>query len=377
VLDDDPQRGPDDALVTIVEFSEFQCPFCSRVQKALGQVVEDYGNDVRIVWKDNLLSFHDRAEPAAVLARVAYAQGGDAAFLKAHDALFESAPALADSDLQAVAKRVGVSWAEVTAATASKRYVKRFQASSELARELKATGVPHFFINGRRFKGAQPYERFRDVIDEELAKAKALVAAGTARADVYQKVMEGAKQPGQAEKRSFTPPSATSPARGPDGAKVVVRVFGDYQCPYCARVLPTLDELMAKYPGQVRIVWHDFPLAFHPQARLAAEAAQEVFVQQGSEAFWKYHAMLFKSQVTPGLERGTLEAYARTVGVDMDRFRKALDEHTHAAYLEGQLAAARQAEIKGTPTTLINGYYVGGAQPLESFTRVVDAALAE
>jgi len=377
VLDDDPQLGPDDALVTIVEFAEFECPFCKRVRKGLEQVVETYGKDVRIVWKDNALAFHTHAKAAALLARAAYEQSGDSGFWKAHDALFESAPSLDESDLKSVAEQLGLTWAEVSQVSRTQRHLCRLDASARLARDLDARGVPQFFINGRRLNGAQEFERFRDIIDEELAKAKAMVAAGTARSDVYQQVVERGQASAKAEKRDYSAPPDESPVRGPADAEIVVRVFGDFQCAYCARVMPTVDELMAKYPDRIRIVWHDFPLPFHKQAELAAEAAHEVFLQKGSEAFWKYGALLFKAQRSPGLDRDTLEAYARTVDVDMDRFGRALDEHTHTGYLERQRAAASAAEVRGTPSTLINGYYVGGSQPLEVFSRIVDLALAE
>src|SRR5690606_11983243 len=94
VYDDDPIKGSKDALVTIVEFSEFQCPFCKRVGPTMSKILETYGNDVRIVWKDNPLDFHPRALPTANAARAIYAAKGDEAFWAAHDKLFESQPKL-------------------------------------------------------------------------------------------------------------------------------------------------------------------------------------------------------------------------------------------------------------------------------------------
>src|SRR5690606_24114830 len=80
VLEDDPVKGPADALVTIVEWSDFECPFCSRVNPTIKSIVDEYGKDVRVVWKDNPLPFHKNAKPAAALARAAFKKGGNAAF---------------------------------------------------------------------------------------------------------------------------------------------------------------------------------------------------------------------------------------------------------------------------------------------------------
>jgi len=113
VLEDDPVRGPKDALVTLVVFSDFQCPFCKRVEDTLKQVATTYGNDVRMVWKDNPLPFHPRAKPAAALARYAYKQKGDKGFWDAHDAIFASNPKLEDEDLKGIAEKLGVNWDDV------------------------------------------------------------------------------------------------------------------------------------------------------------------------------------------------------------------------------------------------------------------------
>src|SRR6185369_16195009 len=110
---EDPVLGPKDALVTVIEYSDFQCPFCKRVEDTMKQVVTTYGNDLRVVWKDNPLPFHPRAKPAATLARMAYVKKGDKGFWDAHDALFDSAPKLEDDDLKAVSEKLGLSWDEV------------------------------------------------------------------------------------------------------------------------------------------------------------------------------------------------------------------------------------------------------------------------
>ncbi|MBN1611583.1 MAG: thioredoxin domain-containing protein [Polyangiaceae bacterium] len=194
-----PQKGPDDALVTVVEFSEFQCPFCQRVQETLKRITDKYGPDVRLVWKNNPLPFHKRALPAAALAMTAFEQKGNEGFWKAHDLLFESQRSLEDGDLKRIAARVGVSWTSTRQATGSDRFKDAIATDQELAEYLEARGTPYFFINGQVVRGAQPFEKFDEVIGARLAEARSMVSRGVPRAAVYDEIMKQAAQPRQSE----------------------------------------------------------------------------------------------------------------------------------------------------------------------------------
>ena len=378
VTKDDPQKGPKDALVTIVEFSEFQCPFCKRVEPTLNKVVDKYGNDVRIVWKDNPLPFHPRAIPAANLAAVAFKQKGEAGFWKAHELLFESQPKLEDSDLQRIAGEVGVSWAAVQQAIQQEQFKSHFEADQDLADELKARGTPHFFINGYRVKGAQPFEKFQEVIDAQLAKAKALVAKGTPKAQVYEEIMKTGKAPPPPDRKEVGPPPKDSPVEGPKSAKVTIQEFSDFQCPYCKRAAETVKQVMKNHGNQVKVVWRNMPLPFHKQAMPAAEAAMEAYDQKGNNGFWKFHDRLWEAQSEPkGLERENLEKIAADLGLNMAEFKKALDTNEHKAKIEADSEAGKKAGIQGTPGFVINGYFLGGAQPYPAFKKLILRALKE
>ncbi|MEI9948361.1 MAG: thioredoxin domain-containing protein [Pseudomonadota bacterium] len=381
VLEDDPVRGPDDALVTIVQFSDYQCPFCKRVETTLSQVMQTYGNDVRIVWKDNPLPFHTRAKPAATLARLAYRRGGNKSFWSAHDLLFESNPKLEDADLKGIADKVGVSWDEAKRAFDAAKFADKFESNLELATDLQANGTPHFFINGVRLSGAQPFEKFKSAIDEQLVKAKEVVARGVPRFQVYEEIMKDGKQaqPRLPEKKDVAAPDASDPSRGGAGAKVVIQQFSDFQCPFCKRVEPTISALEAKYGNRIRVVWRDLPLPFHKNAHLAAEAGREVFAQKGAAAFWAFHDALFTADGSDEARTGraNLETSAQAQGVDMVRFRAALDAGTRKAKVDANAALAAKAGINGTPAFVINGYYLSGAQPEAAFSKIIDLALRE
>src|SRR5450755_2627728 len=379
VLEDDPVRGPKDALVTMVVFSDFQCPFCKRVEDTLKQVVDAYGNDLRIVWKDNPLPFHPRAKPSATLARLAYVKKGDKGFWDAHDQLFASNPKLEDDDLKGIADKVGVSWDDVKKDLDNNKFGDKFDASVDLASDLQARGTPHFFINGVRLSGAQPLENFKKSIDEQLAKAKALVAKGTPRAKVYDEIMKEGKEPPPPEKKDIAAPDNTDPAKGGSNAKVVIQEFSDFQCPFCKRVEPTVQAIEKEYGNKIKIVWRHMPLPFHKNAPLAAEAAQEVFAQKGSVAFWTFHDAIFGSDAADEArtDRPALEKQAQAQGIDMDKFKAALDGSTHKAKIDADAELGNKAGINGTPAFVINGYYVSGAQPEGTFKKLINRALKE
>jgi protein-disulfide isomerase len=373
-----PVRGPATALVTIVEFGDFQCPYCKRVQPTLERIRGEYGDKVRFVWKDEPLPFHPRALPAAELARSARAQKGDAAFWTAHDKLFDSQPKLEDADLESVARASGLDVARVTADLKNKTYAKGIDDDLSFGEDMQASGTPHFFVNGHRLIGAQPYEKFKALIDAELLKAEALVRGGVAKNAVYATIIKDGKSAPDPERKSVAASSFTAPFRGAANAKVVIQEFSDFQCPFCSRAEPTIDELLKAYPGKVKVVWRNLPLPMHVDAPLAAEAAREAYVQKGNDGFSKMRELLFKGQKDQdGLKRTALEGYAKTVGLDVAKFGKALDDHTHLAAIEADKKAANDAGISGTPAFTVGPYYVSGAQPLVKFKKLVERVLVE
>jgi len=379
VQDDDPIRGPKDALVTMIIFSDFQCPFCKRVEDTLKQVAAAYPQDVRFVWKDNPLPFHPRAKPSATLARFAYKKGGDKGFWDMHDAIFDSNPKLEDDDLKGLAEKAGIKWDDVKAAIDSNKFGEKIDGSVELANDVQARGTPHFFINGVRLSGAQPLEAFKKAIDEQLVKAKGLVAKGTPKAKVYDELMKDAKGPPPPEKKEIVGPDAQTPIKGSASAKVTITIFSDFQCPFCKRVEPTLAEIEKEYGSKVKFAWRHMPLPFHADAPLAGQAAQEAFAQKGNAGFWKMHDKLFEAQGSSedAIKRPGLEKIAQEIGLNMDKFKAALDSNAHKAKLDADSKIGNDAGINGTPAFVINGYYLSGAQPTAAFKKLINRALKD
>ncbi len=380
-----PQKGKKDALVTVVMFSDFQCPFCKRVEPTLTQLEKDYGDKIRFVWKNQPLSFHNRAMPAAIFTWEAKVQKGDAGFWAAHAELFALQPKLEDADFEGAAKKLGLDWTKVSDALKTNKWKDEIQKDIDQAEELKVQGTPHAFVNGRVVNGAQPIEKWKKLVDEELKKAQAKVAAGTPADKVYEETVK-------AGKGGPLPPlsiPATAPWKGGKEAKVVIQVFSEFQCPFCKRAQQpmkgpdgkddpntgAMKAVEAKYGEKVKVVWRNFPLGFHDRATPAANFAIEAFKQKGADAFWKVHDDLFDSQ--PKLADADFEAIAKKHGLDWAKCKTAIDTNKYKDEIEADTKAGGEVGVTGTPAFIINGKSLVGAQPPDAFFKVIDAALAK
>jgi protein-disulfide isomerase len=375
-----PVLGSNNALVTIVEFSDFQCPYCSKVEPTLKTIREKYGDKVRLVWKNEPLPFHPRAEPAAEVAMEARAEKGDKGFWEAHDKLFASQPKLDDPDLEKVAQDLGLNMDKVRDAMKNHKYKPAIDADADLGDDLQANGTPHFFVDGRRLVGAQPPEKFEKIIDEEITKAQALISSGKKPDQVYDAMIANGKGAPEVEKKNI-PSSPNAPARGNLKSKVTILEFSDFQCPFCKRAEDSVNQVMQAYGDKIRFEWHNLPLPMHPDAPLAAQASMEAYKQKGPDAFWKMHDLLYANQPSKekqdGLKREALDGYAQQLGLDMGKWKTALDTQSHKAEVDADAKIGNDAGISGTPAFVINGYFINGAQPFPKFRKLIERAIAE
>ena len=187
-VDGRPTLGPDDALVTLVEFSDFQCPYCSRLRPVIDTLLER-NPDVRIVFRNLPLPNHGRARMAARAALAADRQGK---FWEMHDEFFARQGELPEMDFAELADQLGLDVEQFASDLADPALVQSVEEDEKLAKHFNVNSTPSMFVNGRYMRGAQPVSAYQDVIDEERAKAQALVDAGTPRAEVYDALMNRA-----------------------------------------------------------------------------------------------------------------------------------------------------------------------------------------
>jgi len=164
--------------------------------------------------------------------------------------------------------------------------------------------------------------------------------------------------------------AAGRPERGPKNASVTIIEFSDYQCPFCQKAEDVVDQVMKTYADKIRLVYRDYPLLFHPNARPASEAAACANAQG---KFWEYHAKLFHGD---GLEPEKLKTYADQVGLDRKKFDDCLEKKPFKAEIDKDVKDGEKAGVNGTPAFFINGRMLSGAQPFEKFKEVIDDELA-
>lgn len=159
-----------------------------------------------------------------------------------------------------------------------------------------------------------------------------------------------------------------APSKGPTKAPVTIVKFEDFHCPFCKRAQPTVAQVLSKYGKKVRLVHRDFPIdSIHPSARQAHEAAR-CANEQGK--FWEYHDVLYAN--APKADVPDLKAYAKEVGLNLAAFEKCVASGKYREVVQNDVDEGVRLGVNGTPTFFINGRLLAGAQPLESFTAVID-----
>jgi protein-disulfide isomerase len=362
-------KGPKAAKVTIVEWSDFQCPYCSKGADVAHQILKDYPADVKFVFRHQPLPFHDKAMGAA---KAAIAAGRQGKFFEMHDKMFGNQALLGEGQYEAWAKELQLDLGRFKADLASAAVADEIKKDQDEGNRFGANGTPTFFVNGRKVEGAQPIEQFKSLIDQDIKRANELIKGGTRLPDVYEKLLSLAPPP---------PPPPPEPARvkldpgnaplkGSKSAAVQIYLFSDFQCPYCSKALEPLHAIEQNYGDKVAIYFKQFPLPFHDKAQLAAEASLAAH-EQGK--FWPMHDKLFGNQ--SALARQDLERYAQDLGLDLNKFRSALDSGKFKAQVKKDSDQGSTAGVSGTPSFVINGKLVVGAQPFEEFKKVIDAEM--
>lgn len=168
-VDDDPSEGSPDALVTVIQFAEFQCPYCGSANETVKQVLKAYDGKVRFVFRDFPLGFHENAIPVAIAANCAGQQGLEK-YWKFHDHFMQNQQALTEADIQRTAVEAAVNTAKWEACRKDPAIEAEIRKDQTDGAAVGVTGTPAFFVNGIFLNGAQPFDKFKMVIDAELAK---------------------------------------------------------------------------------------------------------------------------------------------------------------------------------------------------------------
>jgi protein-disulfide isomerase len=378
-VDGRPAFGPEDALVTIIEYSDFQCPFCSRVNPTMKQIKETYPKDVRVVFRQLPLSFHDRARPAAKAALAAAQQGK---FWEMHDALFTNQKALDDKSLETYASQIpGLNLDQWKKDLADPKLETMVKEDETVAGKFGANGTPAFFVNGRFLSGAQPFEEFDKLIKEEKAKAEKFiadkkVAKGKALRGDDQGLRDRAQGPAAAAARRLQAPRRhrprASPARATSRTRRSRSSSARTSTARSASAAPTPSPRSSRSTAtRSAVYFRNYPLPMHKMAEPAHRAA---IAAQNQGKFWEMHDLLFADKTKRSDD--DFKAYRQQIGLDMVKFERDYADQATAQRVKDDMAECTKMEVRGAPGFLINGRLMSGAQPFERFKAVFEEELA-
>ena len=257
--------GNGDAPVTIMVFTDFQCPFCSRAHPRVTQLMREYGpSKLRVVFKHNPLPFHQDAVPAALAAQAVYELAGASAFFAYVELVFQGQAQLSDANLLAWAAQVGVDRGALIRKVGSRDFQAKLEADMALAQRVGLSGTPAFLVNGSRLIGAQPYEAFKSLVDDELVAAQKLRSAAPSLARCIRHASPricasplpmtttttAPVAPPPPDTTVWKVPVGKSPSMGPANALVTLVEFSDFECPFCKKGHKTVHETPAPLSRQ-------------------------------------------------------------------------------------------------------------------------------
>ena len=380
--------GQEDAPVVIVEFTDYECPFCARhatetYPTILKEMIES--GRVKYILKDLPLDqLHPNARAAAVAARCA---GEQDQYWAMHSKLFAGQQTWSGSaDTKTVfvqyATELNLDSAGYETCLASGKYDQLIEENVQEAQKLGIGGTPFFVVQGYPvISGAQPLEVFKQVVD--LAENDKLVAAimDSQRQRLEQQQAQQAQEAEQQPTGPVDVPLEGAYAIGDENAPIVVVEYTDYQCPFCQRhYLQTFSEMKKNYidQGVVRYVFKDFPLnSIHPQAAKASEAARCALEQ---DQFLAMHDALFNRQQEWSGNQNYLDLFvtiATELGMDGKAFGECLNSDKYSAAVQKDTDEGASFGVRGTPAFFINGQFVNGAQPFSVFQQIIHKALAD
>jgi len=325
--------------VEIEVFSDFQCPYCASLAPALRELQSTGvdGMGVTITFKSFPLTIHERA-PLAHQAALAAAEQGK--FWEMHDVLFANRQRVALEDLLAYAKQLHLDMDRFRRDLDSERIKRRIAADVTEGERRGVNGTPTFYIRGVEYVGTKSVAQLQGLIREDRQRARALAAI----------------------------PDALL-SRGPVSAPVTVEFFADLQSPVTRPAFAVLNDLLAKRSEQVRLQFRNLPLAFHPQATLAHEAA--VTAAKGGR-FWEFVAYVLDHQ--DSWREQDLPAAAARLGLDARAFSASLERHDYGPRVTADLQAASRRGIRGSPVVIVNGTRIDGVPSLLQLIDLVDRA---
>ena len=376
VLDDRdevPSFGPADAPVEVELFCALGEASCRQSYEVLRQLSRRHAARLRVLVR----VVPPPGPQGQLLAEAAFEANRQGMFFPYLESL-----ARGSRDPEAAGARAGLDISSLRAALEDHRHARRVERDVGRRDGLGLLASSSLLWNGAPQVPAYRLDTFERAFDEALARAKAALAAGIP-ADQLQIALarESARERRRRDRgggrvaldlasRRASVPLEGAPLRG-EGVDVTVVMFADFECPFCRRQVEVLRRLEGLFPGRVRVAFKHFPLPFHANARLAAEAA---VCAQRQGKFWPLHDALFRSNQP--LTRDTIDRLAQTAKIDTVRLWTDVQSGACAARVRADLEEGRAAGVEATPTLLVNGLRIPGTRTLPELRAIVGEELS-
>jgi protein-disulfide isomerase len=331
--------APQVPAVDIVLFSDFHCPFCAQLAAPLRALQSTPMGDVALTiqFKHYPLAMH----PEAGLAhRAALAAGAQNKFWEMHDLLFANRQRAKREDLIAFASQLGLDPQRFAEDLDSPRTRQALESDQAEGTRRGVVATPTFYVNGREYVGARSLAQLKQIVESVQRRARAL-----------------------------TEISDQALSRGPADAAITIELFADLQSPVTGRALAVLNAAIEPNASDIRVQFRNFPLAFHPQAALAHEAA--MIAARGGR-FWEFADYLVAHQ--DAVREQDLIALARRIGLDEKSFAEALTDRRYAPRVEADLEDGAKRGLRGSPVIVINGKRIDGVPSLQTLSEYVATA---
>ncbi|MCA9563984.1 MAG: thioredoxin domain-containing protein [Myxococcales bacterium] len=374
-IGDSPMIGPAQAPVTVITFTDFECPYCSRATGTLEMILDEYGDDVRVVHKNLPLSFHEHAMPAARAALAAREQGK---FWEYHDLLFANRTALTREDLISYAQQLELNVDEFTEALDSDRFDAEIAADTRLAATLGFRGTPSFVINGRQLVGARPFSEFQRVIDSELEEIREM--EGVTGSAVFARRVEINQEPAEAAPPAPTPvvpvveearptpePSVRTSSNSVTATRPVsMQVFADLSA--------SSNLVMGDYVLRLREAFPTLDVRVIPQVTGRSEEQRLIGAAFAMADRDQENALLRGLLEADTLDSESIARVAESPGLDVT----VLQQQAGAEDLADRYAdLAGESGVVSVPALILDGQRLVGIIPYENLEEMVAALVVE
>lgn len=375
----DHMLGRASAPVSVIVYSDFECPFCKLFSATTKAALVKYRANVNLVFRHFPLPFHSFAMPAARASECVAKLRGERSFWLYSQLVF----AHDTSRYLSAARATGIDTATLSRCMADAS-IENIVLDEQKAAMKSVLGTPTTFIINhstgfmQTLEGAVPLETISSAIDDAIK----------GKPSEPENPVVPPTDSGQPEAAAPVPPvdPHTDHIRGNASARFSVVEYADFECPFCKRHQATMHALLTKYPDSVNWVYRHFPLSFHENAEREAEASECVATLGGNEAFWKFEDAIYDRTESngTGFSLDALAPLAASVGIDAQAYASCMSNPATASTVETETSSGRNAGINGTPTSILVDHVkgtstiiAGGALPLSTFTDAIDALLKQ